>query len=558
MVLLAQEVKGAWNTSLPDWKTRILAGQTLVPDLPLNRKEVFHALRIFKRLRLPDVIGTPTFGEAAGEWLFHIVEAVFGSYDPVTHARRIQEFFLLVPKKNSKSTAAAGILVTAIMRNRRPGAEFNFLAPTIEVAGISFRQARGMIRSDPFLVNKFHVQDNIRRITYRDTDAFLQIKAADAEVITGGKPVGTLIDETHLFSARPKAADLFLEMRGALAARPDGFLIQITTQSKAPPAGVFKTELQRARDVRDGKLQLPKPLLPVLYELPEGHDWRDEKNWLLVNPNLGRSVDAEFLRSSLIDAQRKGAGEMALFASQHFNVEIGTLLRSDHWAGAEHWDSQAELMPLDSLLDRSEAVVVGIDGGGLDDLFGLAVLGREHETKNWLLWSHAWCHRGVLDRRRSIADTLLGFAYRRELTIVDDELADISEIIALIGQIKERGLLASVAVDPAGIGEFVDALGIIDVTPEKKDVIGVPQGYAMMNAIKTCERKLANGTLKHSGSSLMSWCVGNLKIEPTATAIRATKQNAGDAKIDAAMAMFNAATVLWQVKKAPEYQMIFA
>jgi phage terminase large subunit-like protein len=44
----------------------------------------------------------------------------------------------------------------------------------------------------------------------------------------------------------------------------------------------------------------------------------------------------------------------------------------------------------------------------------------------------------------------------------------------------------------------------------------------------------------HSGSSLLAWCVGNLKIEPTATAIRATKQNAGDLKIDVAMAMFDA------------------
>ena len=84
----------------------------------------------------------------------------------------------------------------------------------------------------------------------------------------------------------------------------------------------------------------------------------------------------------------------------------------------------------------------------------------------------------------------------------------------------------------------------IDVTPENGEIIGAPQGYAMMNAIKTAERKLTNGTLMHSGSGLMSWCVSNLKIEPTATAIRATKQTAGDAKIDPAMALFDAVTVM--------------
>src|SRR3546814_19290510 len=48
----------------------------------------------------------------------------------------------------------------------------------------------------------------------------------------------------------------------------------------------------------------------------------------------------------------------------------------------------------------------------------------------------------------------------------------------------------------------------------------------------------------HAGGQLMAWTVGNLKIEPTATAIRATKDNAGDAKIDVAMALFNAVTVM--------------
>jgi phage terminase large subunit-like protein len=548
-----------WDTSCPDWEELLLAGKVPIADLPLFADEAEDGLTAYRELRLPDVQGTPKLGDVGGPWFERIAAAVFGSYDVATDRRLIQEFFILVPKKNGKSTCAAGIMVAAIVRNRRPDAEFTFLAPTIEVAGISFRQARGIIKLDRTLTKLFHIQDNIRRITRRDTGAYLQIKAADVDVVTGAKALGTLVDETHVFAQKSHASDIFIEMRGALAARPDGFLIQITTQSKAPPAGIFKSELQRARDVRDGKLKLPKPLLPVLYELPLKCDWRDEKNWPLVNPNLGRSVDAEFLRSSLIDADRKGRGDLALFASQHFNVEIGLSLRSDHWAGAEFWEKATDPeLDLERLLDQSEIVVVGIDGGGLDDLFGLAVLGRAKETKDWLCWSHAWCHRGVLQRRQTIASALEDFAARGELTIVDDELADISEIVAIIADIKDRTLLASVAVDPAGIGEFVDALAEIRVTPEAKNIVGAPQGYQLMNAIKTCERKLLNGTLRHSGSELMAWCVGNLKIEPTATAIRATKQNAGDAKIDAVMALFNAATVMWQVKPAPEYQMIFA
>lgn len=537
----------AWDTSCPDWEERILGGRSLVPELPLYRGVADKALRVFKRLRIPDIIGTPTNGDVAGPWLFPIVEAIFGAYDPVEHRRMIQEFFWLIAKKNSKTSSAATIMLTGLIMNERPEAELTLIAPTKDVADRSFNQAAGAIRLDPALVGLTHVQTHVRRITHRNTGAVLHVKAADTDVVTGLKSTYTLIDETHVFASKPAARAIFVEIRGALAARPDGFLIQITTQSKDPPAGVFRTELHNARDVRDGKLKLP--LLPILYELPTritvDGSWKERKYWPLVNPNLGRSVDEGFIERELMKAEREGTAALALFASQHFNIEIGIGLRTDRWPGAEFWERRADRsITFEELLARCEVIVVGVDGGGLDDLYGLAVLGRDRETKEWLLWSHAWCHVGVLDRRKSIASRLQDFAAAKELTIVDDRLEDISAIVDIVRRIKDAGLLGAVAADPASLGEFVDAMAEIDVTQENKLLIGVGQGYRMMNAIKTSERRLASGTLRHAGSAMMAWCVGNLKIEPTATAIRATKQNAGDAKIDPAMAMFDAVDVM--------------
>jgi phage terminase large subunit-like protein len=84
-----------------------------------------------------------------------------------------------------------------------------------------------------------------------------------------------------------------------------------------------------------------------------------------------------------------------------------------------------------------------------------------------------------------------------------------------------------------------------------------PQEMLESVAGKTTERKLANGTLVHARSRLMNWCVTNVKIEPTATAIRATKQNAGDAKIDPWCALMDASTVMLKNPEVnmPTYQM---
>ena len=92
-----------------------MAGTSLVPALPLFEDQVAKALRIFKRLRIPDIPGTPTMAEACGEWVFPLVAAIFGAFDPETKRRLIQEFFLLVPKGNSKTSYGGAIMVVALI-----------------------------------------------------------------------------------------------------------------------------------------------------------------------------------------------------------------------------------------------------------------------------------------------------------------------------------------------------------------------------------------------------------------------------------------------------------
>jgi len=334
-----------------------------------------------------------------------------------------------------------------------------------------------------------------------------------------------------------------------LVARPEGFLISITTQSDAPPAGVFKDKLDYARQVRDGVIE-DRKFLPVIYEFPskmiESGAYMEPENAYVTNPYLGHTEwGRQWIADELVKEREKGPDTRNVFLAKHLNVEIGMNLMANRWPGADFWPDRGDKsLTFEALLEQSEVVVVGLDGGGLDDLFGFAVVGRHKETRDWLVWTHAWCHKGVLERRKSIAARLRDFEADKELEIVSDELDDIAGIVSMIDEVNKRGLLAAVAVDPAGLGEMIEALAEIGITQETGQLIGAPQGYQLMNAIKTAERKLANGTLRHSGSKLMDWCVGNLKIEPTATAIRATKQNAGDAKIDPVMALFDAVTVM--------------
>jgi phage terminase large subunit-like protein len=387
------------------------------------------------------------------------------------------------------------------------------------------------------------------------------VQTFDESVATGVIPKGMIVDELHILGMVHYAARVLGQLWGGLVSKPDGFLFMITTQSDRPPAGVFKAELNLARAIRDGRITGPAAVtLPVLYEFPEefqadkDQPWRDSACWPMVLPNLGRSVQLDLLQEQYAEAAEKGDVELARWASQHLNIEIGIGMHADGWRGAELWEQSAEPgLTLDAVLERSEVVVVGIDGGGLDDLFGLAVLGREKDTGNWLGWFHAYAAASVLELRKDVAPALQDFVAAGDLTLFTrgQELTD--AVLWVLGDIRASGKLPesdAIGIDPQTIGVVIDALAAADFALDNAETgkrglqVLVPQGWALSSAVWSIEFKLYDGAMIHSGSGLMNWCVGNAKVEQRGNAVFVSKAVSGKAKIDPLVALFNAAKLM--------------
>lgn len=552
-------VADAWSTALPDWEDRIRRGQSLVPALPLDRRRAEKAVKLFRALRAPDIAGHPTLGEVCDPRIFDIVAAIFGAHDAETGRRMIREYLWLVPKKNGKTSLSAGILVVASILNTRPDEEILLIAPTISVAERAYKQAKGIIRlsrtpNGTRLEDLFSVHDHLRTIRNLSPDipSEMVVRAADGDVITGSKAGIVLVDELHEFALRPRAEQVMVELRGGMShPQATGFLLMITTQSKAAPAGVFRAELEVARKVRAGILS--RPLLPILYELPRDmHDedaWRDPATWPLVNIQMGRSVDESFLAAELAKAEETGDGALKLFASQHMNVEIGGAAFSDAWSGAVHWEARADrTVTLEALLAQSDVVTVGVDWGGADDLAALAVLGKRKRKGDrvWMHWGHAWARPSVLERRRQIAPRLADFVRDGDLTLSETPEEMAQAAATLCRQVADTGLLPekdAIGLDAAGVALLLDALEARGLV--QPQVVAVPQGWKLTTAISTLPLKLEAGSLVHGGQPIMSWAVTNCRQELRGSNWVVTKQAAGSAKIDPVMALFNAAMLMF-------------
>lgn len=541
-----------WSTSCPDWESRLINGQSIIPP-PIFPDEAEYALSIFKQLRVVDLPGKPTFGECSDQWVFDFVSAIYGAYDAKTGRQLIREYLLEIAKKNTKSTIASGIMLTAVILCWREDEEHLILAPTKEVADASFKPAAGMIRADPELESLFHVQDHLRTITHRVTRASLKVVAADTTTVSGKKSGRILVDELWLFGKKPNAESMFMEATGGQISREEGWVIYLTTQSDEPPAGVFKDKLDYFRDVRDGIIHDPRSL-GVLYEFPksmiDSKAYLLEENFRITNPNIGRSVSSEWLVDNLKKNQQKVDGSFQQFLAKHLNIEIGINLRADRWAGIDFWEAGNKKVTLADIFDKSDVITIGGDGGGLDDLLGLCVLGRDREDNmKWRAWFRAWCNPIALERRKSEAPRYLDFEKDGDLRIVPMG-QDVDEFCEIVKQCDESGLLDRIGLDPSGIGAIVDRLRILEIELEKDRgtdkarIVGVTQGWRLNGAIKDTERKLAEGSLYHDGSRMMNWIVGNARVEIKGSNTLITKQISGVGKIDPIIALLCAVSLM--------------
>lgn len=535
-----------WTTACPDWEERIVAKQSLMPCEPLFPQVADVAERIFKELILVDVMDSPKMGDVTLPWVIEFVRAIFGAYDPNTKRRLIREFFLLISKKNTKSTIAAGVMLVALLLNDRLSAELIILAPTKEVADNSFNPIRDFIRADEELSAMINISEHTKTVTHLGTGATLKVIAAESNAAAGKKASIILIDEVWLFGKRANAESMFREAKGGLTSRPEGCVIYLSTMSDEVPCGVFKQLLDYARDVRDG-IKEDKSFLPLIYEFPkhlvEAGEHLKPENFYITNPNLGASVDHEYLISEFNKVKDAGDESLRDFLAKHLNIEIGMNLRANRWAGAEFWNKQKHVFGLDQLIEQSDVITIGIDGGGLDDLLGSAVLGRlKKDPRVWWLWNHAWANKVALERRKENIPKYQDFEKEGSLTVVEKVGEDIDQLALIAKQVYDSGKLDKIGLDPQGLGGLLD--GLLGVGIPQEQLVGVPQGHRLMGYIMTAERKLAEGNLWHAGQQLMTWCAGNARVVMIGNGMRITKQESGVGKIDPLIATFNAVALM--------------
>jgi phage terminase large subunit-like protein len=314
-------------------------------------------------------------------WQRFIFEQVFGWFKKETKTRRITEVYVQVSKKNGKSTMCAGLMNFHLCADDRINTPKVFTAANNEdQAKICVNMAGRIIEQSPALselvdegvIRLFNYKDSITEIVHTEKDGFIKAfakESGDKKSKTAGGKHGVnaslgIVDEFGMSPDHGASKPI----KTSMASRREGLMFYITTAG-FDMSGPCYQELRKAGiQVLDGTI-VKDNYLPIIFEMDEGDDWKDEKNWYKCAPNLDVSVNREFLREMVSDAVTYGGITEVDVKTLNFNMWVDS---PSVFISTEDWNKNTHGISEDSLL--GENCYAGLEVGPSGEISALALL----------------------------------------------------------------------------------------------------------------------------------------------------------------------------------------
>lgn len=444
-------------------------------------------------------------GEWAGRpivlepWQQGVIANLFGWYRP-DRTRRYRSVLVYVPRKNAKTTIAAGIALYLLFCDGEAGAEIYGAAANEEQAGICFTVAKGMVVGCTALAKRGKIFK--RAITFERTMSAYHVISSKAATKHGFNPSGAIIDELHA----QKDSELVDVLTTGMGSRRQPLTVYLTTADFAKP-GICNDTHKYASDVANRIIDDPS-FLPVVYEATVEDDWTSEEVWRKANPNLGVSIKLDYIREQCKKAQDSPVYENT-FKRLHLNIITE---QANRWLQLIKWDACVGVSTVEQLEKEmvGELCYAGVDLATNTDLAALALAFPPTPTRaTWRLLVKTWAPKdSAIKRQARDRVPYLVWAKQGFLKLTLGDVVDYDVIRADINALAKLYKIRHVGLDPHNATHLMKQLG-----EDGLDVMGFQQGMISMAApTQEFERLVLSGSLIHGGNPLLRWCASNIAV----------------------------------------------
>jgi len=436
------------------------------------------------------------------QWQEQILRTLFGWKRKDNDLRRYREMMLYVPRKNGKTTLAAGIVLYLLFADREPGAAVYSAASSRDQASLIFRECSSMIQQSPQLLDRCRIYETYKMVRLLQSRSLYRALSADSKTQHGLNASGIVIDELH---TQPDDR-LVSVLTTSTGARRQPLTCYLTTADYVRES-ICNTKYKYACDVRDRIID-DTAYLPVIYAAGKDDDWTSADTWRKANPNLGVTVSTDYFKR---ECER--AKQVPSYANMFRRLHLNQQTEQDiAWLNMEDWRQcrDAALTPFKQLGRdhplKGEACFGGLDLSTANDLsaFVLFFPGHKYVAPSFWLPKHR-----VVEKSQEDHVNYQDLSARGYLELCPGTVIDYERIYQHVTRMCQVYNVQCVAVDRWGATALSQKL-----QKDGIDVVGYGQGYRDMTpACRELERLVLAHGLKGCDHPILSWMAGNVQVE---------------------------------------------
>lgn len=408
--------------------------------------------------------------------------------------RRFRKAFIFVARKNGKSTMLSASLLWDILSTN--GAEGYCVATKREQARIVFDSVKEMVKQNKILQNQLKVFNSTNRIINERKAGKIEALCSEANTLDGLNPSCVVIDE---LSAQ-RTMSLVRVIQSGQGSRPSPLLLEITSGSDdLTSAG--KQEFDRSKQILENVFE-DDSFFCILYTLDEKDDWKNEKNWVKANPNIGVSVNLDFLRKTCLEAQQQPSLE-----SEFRTKNCGQwITNSKAWISAKTWEvSVSNVGKYKFDKDRNYFAVLAVDLSKRVDLTACTLCCYQ-EGKYFMKHFLYFPEDSMRERIKSENELWQKWTDMGIVTATHGSTIDYDYLHKDIRKLCEEYDVKEILFDPFCSSSLINEL------QEEYNLVEVAQNLKTMSPFsKTFEEEVLNGNIVDDNPCI-KWMVNNCTV----------------------------------------------
>lgn len=358
--------------------------------------------------------------------------------------RVTKNVFIMISRKNGKSSLAAALTLCNTVCDKEMGAQVNLVANSAKQAHVCFDYISDYAESvDP---RKKVFQTYRSEIRVPILKSKIQVLCADDSKNDGYNSSMVIFDELHA----AKTWQLYDVMKTSQGSRLQPLMVTITTAGflvgeSYPCYSIWKSCI----GILKGELR-DDSQFSAIYQLDECDDWEDENVWLKCCPSLNESVFIREVRDNLLSALNNRSRE----------VPVRTKIFNQWCQSAETWlpyDLVEQNMTPMSLEDMANLpnityACIGLDLAAVLDLTAITLMvvsGEKFYFKSWVFIPEESLTQGSNEHR------FKKWGIDSYLNIMQGDIVNQDEILNTIMNIDQTIQINDIFYDTWNAWEFI-------------------------------------------------------------------------------------------------------